>query len=306
MTVFLTGSTGFVGRSVAHALMSRYKLITPVRKATKYSNNFQYSPIISDFSDYSDLLNNVDVVVHAAAKAHSIDTPLSEFIAINTKMTLDLARSSALKGVKRFIFLSSIGVNGTSNFKPFTVDDIPAPLEKYAVSKLEAEIGLKKIAAETGLDVVIIRPPLVYGAGAPGNFGKLFKLSQKNLPLPLGAIDNKRSLVALDNLVDLILTCIEHPNAANQIFLVSDGHDLSTTELLQMMVRAAGKTPRLIPMPVPWLGLAAKLIGKEAVIDRLCGSLQVDITHTRQTLGWEPPITVEEGIRRCFVREDLC
>jgi UDP-glucose 4-epimerase len=156
------------------------------------------------------------------------------------------------------------------------------------------------------MQLVIIRPPLVYGPDAPGNFGKLAKLAQKNLPLPLGAVQNKRSLIALDNLVDVIVTCIDHPAAANQTFLVSDDDDISTTQLLELITRAAGKTPRLLPVPVSWLRLAAKLTGKQAIIDRLCGNLQLDISHTRQTLGWTPPVSVQQGITRCFINEEVC
>jgi len=235
-----------------------------------------------------------------AAKAHVAGIPLAEFIQLNTDATINIAKAAAHSGVRRFIFLSSIGVNGICNTKPFSINDTPMPVEDYAVSKRNAEIGLKQIAADTGMEVVIIRPPLVYGANAPGNFGKLVKLAEKNLPLPLGAIHNKRSLVALDNLVDLMVTCIDHPKAANQTFLVSDDQDVSTTELLQMMTRAAGKKPLLLPVPVSWLKLAGKFIGKQAVIDRLCGNLQVDISHTKETLAWKPPVSVEEGIARCF------
>jgi len=156
------------------------------------------------------------------------------------------------------------------------------------------------------MEIVIIRPPLVYGPNAPGNFGKLINLAKKNLPLPLGAIENKRSRVAIDNLIDLIGTCIEHPNAANQTFLVSDGHDVSTTDLLKMLTRAAEHKPRLLPVSVSWLRFATKLIGKQAVIDRLCGNLEVDITHTKETLNWRPPISLDEGIKRCFIEEELC
>ncbi len=311
-TILITGSTGFVGRAVLGMLMhTEARVIAPVRKVD--TDNFlrQFSQI--EISDLSEIgvnqfqLYKPDVVIHIAAKAHVAGVSLVELQQVNTDATLNLARAAAAAGVKRFVFLSSIGVNGISNVKPFNVEDLLAPVEDYAISKLQAEIGLKQLALDTGLEVVIIRPPLVYGENAPGNFGKLAKLAQKNLPLPLGAIHNKRSLVALDNLVDLIITCIDHPKAANQTFLVSDDQDVSTTELLEMMARAAGKKPRLLPVPVSWLRLAGKLTGKLAVIDRLCGNLQVDISHTKETLGWKPPITVEEGIRRCFVSsEELC
>lgn len=303
--MLITGSTGFVGSAVQAVLIkANVRLVAPVRKVKPHHSVPQLQQVaVADLSDVSTsllLLYKPDVVIHIAAKAHTVGVSLAEFRRVNTDATLLLARAAAESGVRRFIFLSSIGVHGISSAKPFKVTDTPAPAEDYAVSKLEAEIGLKQIAADTGMEVVIIRPPLVYGASAPGNFDKLAKLAQKNLPLPLGAIQNKRSLVALDNLVDLIVTCIDHPNAANQTFLVSDDQDVSTTELLKLMTLAAGKSPRLIPVSVGWLRLAAKLTGKQAVIDRLCGNLQVDIQHTKDTLGWKPPISVEEGIARCF------
>jgi nucleoside-diphosphate-sugar epimerase len=204
--------------------------------------------------------------------------------------------------VRRFIFISSIGVNGHINTQPFTEDDLPNPdpTDFYAQSKLQAEQGLWEIQKETGMEIVVIRPPLVYGPGAPGNFGVLVRWVEKGLPLPLGAIHNKRSLVALDNLVDLIATCIDHPNAANQVFLVSDGEDLSTTQLLQGVADAMGKPSRLIPVPASVLQFAATLLGKKAVAQRLLGSLQVDIRHTQKCLNWTPPLTVKQGLARCF------
>lgn len=303
--ILLTGVSGFVGRAVLDALIQTDVTITaPVRKALSDSTLLRLQQTeVADLSDIDASLFQLyqpDIVIHIAAKAHVVDASLTEFRELNTKASLNIARAAADAGVRRFIFLSSIGVNGINSTGPFKVTDTPAPVEDYALSKLEAEIGLRQIAADTGMEVVIIRPPLVYGPNAPGNFGKLAKLAQKNLPLPLGAIKNQRSLVALGNLVDLIVTCIEHPKAANQTFLVSDDQDVSTTELLQMMTHAAGKKPRLLPVPMSWLQLAGKLTGKSAVIDRLCGNLQVDISHTKQTLGWTPPITVEEGIARCF------
>lgn len=309
--LLITGATGFIGKQfVAESHKRGFQCRKVARSFAGVSSDDCIELDLHLPINWSDHLTEVDCIIHLAAKAHifqpSSGIDYAEFYRINTLATLELAKQAAQARVKRFIFLSSIGVNGIGNTESFSIFDAPVPVEDYAVSKLEAEIGLKQISAETGMEVVIIRPPLVYGRNAPGNFGKLAKLTQKNLPLPLGAINNKRSFVALDNLVDLIITCIDHPKAANQTFLASDDHDVSTTELLQIMIRAAGKTPRLIPVPVSWLKLAGKLTGTQAVIDRLCGSLQVDIAHTRQTLGWVPPITVEEGIRRCFVKEDLC
>jgi nucleoside-diphosphate-sugar epimerase len=228
--------------------------------------------------------------------------PLAEFRRVNVDGTLNLARQAVVAGVKRFIYISSIKVNGeqTSIAQQFAAADTPAPEDAFGISKWEAEQGLQQLATETDMDIVIIRPGLVYGPGAKGNFSSLVRLVEKGLPLPLGAIRNKRSLVALDNLVDLIITCIDHPAAANQVFLAGDGQDLSTTELLRGVAQAMGKPSRLVPVPTSLLMLGATLLGKKAVAQRLLGSLQVDISKARDLLGWEPPITVEEGLRRCF------
>ena len=227
--------------------------------------------------------------------------PLAEFRKSNVEGTLNLARQAASAGLRRFIFISSIKVNGesTSAGRYFCPFDAPAPEDPYGISKMEAERGLMQLASETGMEVVIIRPPLVYGPGVKGNFASLIKLMGKGLPLPLGAINNKRSLVGIDNLVDLIIRCIDHPAAANQVFLAGDGEDLSTTELLRGLAEAMGRAARLIPVPAALLSLGATLLGKRAVAQRLLGSLQVDISKTRQLLGWEPPVSVKEGLRRC-------
>lgn len=309
--IVLTGATGFVGAAVAKALTGCQLSAIGRRKPAEPSIDFYQAELSTD-TDYTLALSGAAVVVHAAARVHMMrDTtadPQAAFREVNCLASLNLARQAALAGVKRFIFISSIKVNGesTEQNQQFKHTDIPAPQDPYGQSKAEAEQQLLRLAAETEMQIVIIRPPLVYGPGVKANFAAMLHLAQKNLPLPFGAIHNKRSLVALDNLVDLIVTCIDHPKAANQTFLVSDDSDVSTTELLQLMTQAAGKTPRLLPVPVSWLRLAAKLTGKEPVIDRLCGNLQVDISHTKHTLSWAPPITVEEGILRCFLKEELC
>ena len=257
-------------------------------------------------ADLSVLLSGVDVLIHAAARAHvmkdEVADPLAEYRRINVESTLNLARQAMAAGVKRFIFISSIKVNGesTAEGKAFGADDLPVPEDAYGQSKLEAEQGLIQLTTETGMELVIIRPPLVYGPGVKGNFASMIKLIEKGLPLPLGAIENKRSLVGIDNLVDLIIRCIDHPAAANQVFLAGDGEDLSTTELLRGVANAMGKPVRLIPVPAGLLQLGATLLGKKAVAQRLLGSLQVDITKTCELLDWRPPYTVEEGLQRCF------
>jgi len=251
-------------------------------------------------------LGGIDVLVHCAARVHvmheNTSDPLSEFRRVNVAGTLALARQAATAGVRRFIFLSSVKVNGEETVlsHSYRADDVPSPQDPYGISKLEAEQGLMKVAADTGMEVVIIRPPLVYGSGVKGNFASMMKLVEKGLPLPLGAIHNKRSLIGIDNLVDLIIRCIDHPAAANQVFLAGDGEDLSTTELLRGVANAMGKPARLIPVPAVLLQLGATLLGKKAMAQRLLGSLQVDISKTCEVLDWKPPYTVEEGLRRCF------
>ena len=226
--------------------------------------------------------------------------PLAAYRVVNTEGTINLARQAAAAGVRRFVFISSVKVNGeeTSPGQPFTEEDEPAPLDPYGISKLEAEQGLRDLATATGMEVVIIRPPLVYGPGVKANFLTMMRWLNKGVPLPFGALDNRRSLVALDNLVDFIITCIDHPAAAKQTFLVADGEDLSTTELLRRVGRAMGKPVRLIPVPMGLLQAGARLLGKQEMARRLCGSLQVDITKARTLLGWKPPVAVDEGLRR--------
>ncbi len=265
--------------------------------------------MISPKTDWSVALSGVNVVVHLAGRAHIIrettKNQLTAFRSVNVDATLNLALQAVKMGCKRFIFISSIGVNGsnTNNRKPFTEIDKAEPHNAYSLSKWEAEQGLMKIADSTGLQVVIIRPPLVYGNNAPGNFGTLTRAVRRGLPLPLNAVHNQRSFVALDNLVDFIITCISHPLAANQVFLVSDSQDISTTELLRGMVQAAGVQNRLLSVPLWALNAGASLIGKGDVVQRLCGNLQVDISKARGLLGWAPLVSVEEGLRRAMVGE---
>jgi nucleoside-diphosphate-sugar epimerase len=246
----------------------------------------------------------VDVVVHTAGRAHIMsDTagdPLSQYRKVNVEGTLNLARQAAVAKVKRFVFISSIKVNGESTLpgKPFTVNDQPRPEDPYGISKWEAEVGLNRLVKETGMEVVIIRPSLVYGPGVKANFLRMMRWINDGVPLPLARIDNKRSLVAIDNLVDLIITCIDHPAAANQVFLAGDGDDLSTSELAKCIGKALGKPARLFLFPVSLLSLAAWLLGKKNVVQRLTGSLQVDISRAGELLAWKPPFTLEQGLRR--------
>jgi len=258
---------------------------------------------------WSTALEGADAVIHLAARAHvmrnSAREPLVEFHRVNTEGTLNLARQAAEVGVRRFIFLSTIGVNGSSTLlgKVFAPTDTPSPHDPYSTSKYEAEIGLLPIAQSTGMEVVIIRPPLVHGANAPGNFGKLTRLVAKSLPLPLGSINNLRSFVGIDNLVDFIMTCLEHPAASNETFLVSDGEDLSTPDLIRRMACAMNRPARLLPVPLWALKAGALLLGKGDAAQRLCGNLQVDISKSRTLLGWNPPVSVDEGLRRVVGRD---
>ncbi|MCY1297327.1 N-acetyl-alpha-D-glucosaminyl-diphospho-ditrans,octacis-undecaprenol 4-epimerase [compost metagenome] len=243
-------------------------------------------------------------MIHCAARVHVMnDTeadPLAAFRRANVEGTLTLARQARDAGVRRFIFVSSIKVNGESTEpgNPFTADQIPAPVDPYGVSKQEAEQGLRAIAEDSGMEVVIVRPTLVYGPGVKANFLSMMRWLNRGVPLPFGAIHNRRSLVSLYNLVDLIVTCIHHPAAANQTFLVSDGEDVSTTELLRRIGKALGRPARLLPVPSAMLEMGATALGKRALSQRLCGSLQVDINKTRELLGWTPPVSLEEALKR--------
>lgn len=313
--VLLTGATGFVGRRLACQLdqLDRFSLACAVRRSGSSICGTEF--VVGELNastDWAKALGGQNAVIHAAARAHVMkdetEDPLAEYRKVNVEGTLNLARQAAEAGIRRFIFVSSIKVNGeqTAEGRPFIAESAPAPEDAYGSSKMEAEQALQALAEEAGMEVVIIRPPLVYGPGVKGNFATMINLLKKGLPLPLGAIHNKRSLVALDNLVDLIITGIDHPKAGNQVFLAGDGEDLSTSELLRGIGKAMGKPARLIPVPTRVLMFGAGLLGKESVAQRVLGSLQVDISKARNLLGWEPPLSVEEGLRRCFDSENAC
>ena len=305
--VLVTGANGFVGQSLCKRLFQQGQAVCAVvrRSSTQVDNNESIAVgDIKGHTDWTKALQDVKVVVHLAARVHVMnemtDDPLAEFRKINVEGTLNLARQAFKAGVSRFIYISSIKVNGefTEPGCPFKADDASQPMDPYGISKREAEDGLRQLAKDTGLEVVIIRPPLIYGLGVKANFLSMMRWLHKGIPLPLGSINNARSLVALDNLVDLIVTCIQHPAAANQTFLVSDGEDVSTTDLLKRTAVAMGIKARLIPVPEILIKVGGKLLGKGDVVQRLCGNLQVDITKAQQLLGWAPPISVEEGLRR--------
>ncbi|XDZ70424.1 UDP-glucose 4-epimerase family protein [Alphaproteobacteria bacterium LSUCC0744] len=310
--VLVTGASGFIGRALSSTLLAQGHAVTALVRSADSIPSSEGLDIVEvqglDLNmDLSPAVTAQQVVIHTAARTYimkdeSVD-PLMEYRRVNVTGTLNLARKAAEAGVKRFIFISSIKVNGehTPLGQPFSEKNVSAPEDAYGISKYEAEQGLWQIAAETGLEIVIIRPPLVYGAGVKGNFLSIIKFVKNGVPLPLGATKNKRSFVALDSLLDLIITCFDHPAAANQVFLVSDGEDLSTTELLHGVAKAAGVSSRLFPVPTSILMLAASLLGKKAAAQRLLGSLQIDNSKARDLLGWTPPLSVDEGLRRCFV-----
>lgn len=312
MHILVTGASGFVGRALLSRLDSEGQHL--LRAAFRPSSETVMDrerierTVISGLdpeTDWSAALHNIEAVVHCAARVHVMNEtasdPLAEFRRINLEGSLALARQAQQAGVQRFIFLSSIKVNGeqTSLGRPFTADDKPAPTDPYGISKMEAEQALLELGRTGKMQVVIIRPVLVYGPGVKANFLSMMRWLDKGMPLPLGGIThNRRSLVALDNLVDLITVCLAHPAAAGQVFLASDGEDLSTTGMLQRLGRALDKSPTLLPVPASWLTLAARLIGKKGIAQRLCGSLQVDISKNRELLGWSPPITVDAAFRK--------
>jgi nucleoside-diphosphate-sugar epimerase len=305
MKILVTGVSGFVGQSLVKALNQRDVCVIGVGRELTAPNADTYFAV-PDFTDQSAWikpLEGCDVVIHLAARVHvmkeeAVDA-LAEFRKVNVEGTIALAAQAAKAGVKRFIYISSIKVNGefTELNKPFASQDIANPQDAYAISKYEAEQGLMRIAQQVDMDVVIIRPPLIYGAGVKANFASMLRAVKRGVPMPLGAIHNKRSFVYVGNLVSLIVRCIDHPAAKTQVFLVSDGHDLSTTELLQQCAAALGVKSRLLPIPQSIIKACAALLGKQTAAQRLSGNLQVDISKTCSLLDWKPPITVAEGLK---------
>lgn len=304
--VLVTGASGFVGEALVFKLLidKKFAPIAAARKATRLQGLCPMVRLDLCGDNKLPALDDVSVVIHAAARVHVMSEQeadaLSAFRKVNVEGSLRLARHAAISGVKRFIFISSIKVNGESTFPgiPFTADDAPAPLDAYGISKYEAEEALKQLASETGMEVVIVRPPLVYGPGVKANFLSMLRWLDRGVPLPFGAIHNRRSIVAIGNLVDLLITCIDHPKAANQTFLVSDGQDVSTTQLMSRMYNALGRPSRLLPLPVRLLTMIATLLNKKEVANRVCGSLQVDISKTQKLLSWVPPVNMDKAMRQ--------
>lgn len=303
--ILLTGATGFIGKAlISELLKQKIELVASIRKENmvlpkniKTINTGELLPS----TDWSAALTNVDVVVHLAARVHVMQdgssNPLAEFRKTNTAATLNLAEQAAAAGATRFIFISSIKANrGTQ--KLLTPNDTSIPDDPYGLSKYEAEQGLLAIAKQTKMDVIIIRPPLVYGPNVKGNFLTLIKCIQKNVPLPLGNIHNLRSLIALDNLVDFICCCIYTHDISNEIFIVSDGEDISTTELLKKIAHAFNKKALLIPIPAITLSFIANILGRKSIADRVLASLQVDSSNATELLGWKPIISMDAQLKK--------
>jgi nucleoside-diphosphate-sugar epimerase len=311
--VLITGATGFVGSRLANFLRAQFPEME-LRLAVRHrpdeletpnvlpSGSIEVVGDINPHTNWTDALDGVDVIIHLAARVHVMNDvaldPLEECRNANTFATIHLAQEAAKAGVKRFIYLSSIKVNGeeTSSGQSYSEDSTPAPIDPYGVSKWEAELGLEKVCTQTGMQFVIIRPPLIYGPGVKANFQKLMGLVEKGMPLPLGATHNQRSMLALDNLVSFIAEVMTNPLAANQRFLLSDGEDLSTTQLLKLIAKGMAKSIWLVPVPAFILRAAAQVLGASAAADRLLGSLQIDSSKARQLLHWQPPLSAEEGI----------
>lgn len=302
----MTGASGFVGRELCPELLRQGH---SVRGAFRQDGN-GLTPVegvdhvvvgsIDASTDWHSALAGCDAVVHLAARVHmmreSAQDPLAVYREINTEATLNLARQAAQAGVRRFVFISTVKVNGEGRDEPYCETDMPAPENAYAISKWEAELGLSGVAQETGLEVVILRPPLVYGPGVKANFLRLMHIVQRGWPLPLGAIRNRRSLLYLGNFVDAIRLCVEHPAAAGQTFLLDDGQAVSTPELIRAVARAMGRPARLLAVPVGMLEFVGALLGKRAAVARLAGSLYVDSSTIRSSLGWKPPFSMEAGL----------
>ncbi|WP_257293420.1 NAD-dependent epimerase/dehydratase family protein [Endozoicomonas sp. YOMI1] len=303
MNIMVTGATGFIGKHLVSKIKESGDNVISVSRDS-FDSDFRVGNITSQ-TEWRPILKNVDCIVHTAALAHIFDKSQSaetQFQEINCNATLNLARQAAMSGVKRFIFISTIGVNGKSTSKDssFCESDTPNPDGPYALSKYNAEKGLHDIAGNHGLEIVIIRPPLVYGKNAPGNFGSLVKLIKKGFPLPFGAINNVRSFISVHNLVDIIINCIFHSDAKNQTFLVSDDDDVSTSELIYSLMNECGRSQYLFCVNVSILLWLAKVLGKEAEIEKLTCDLKVDLDYTKRILGWKPPCSFHDGIKRCF------
>ena len=292
--IALSGASGFIGSTLSSELVKRGFDVDRVGRTDLEG--------MRAGADAVDLLTGCDAAVHLAARAHVLreteDDPLSVFRAANRDTTLAFARACARAGVRRFVFVSSIGVNGSTSTHPFRPDDPPAPEEPYAISKLEAETGLWEIAQNTGLEIVVVRPPLVYGPKTRGNFLRLLKLAALPVPLPLGSVSGKRSFVSVWNLCDLLIRCLDHPRAAGKVFLAGDGEDVELPQLIRILRAEMGRRPNLLPVPESLLRACASSIGMGSVFNKLVATLLVDVTETRRILEWSPPVSLTEGLTR--------
>ncbi|MBT9551213.1 MAG: SDR family oxidoreductase [Hydrogenophaga sp.] len=303
--IAVTGASGFVGRALCASMRTQGRTVVPLVRTADQTHPAGARAIgdIGPDTDWTHALRGVDCVVHCAARVHVVHDehpdPLGAFRRVNVDGTRALAMAAAAAGVRRLVFVSSLKVHGEQTLPgaPFHARSTPAPQDAYGQSKWEAEQALWAVSATTGLEIVVVRPPLVYGPGAKANFLRLMQWVARGLPLPLGGIHNRRSLLALDNLTDLLQICIDHPAAAGQTLLASDDHDMSTPELIRGLATAMGRPARLLPVPVSWLRLAGRLTGQTPQIERLTGSLQVDIGHTREVLSWTPPWTVQQALK---------
>ena len=307
--ILITGQTGFIGGALSRKIKSNN--LFEIHETPKFKEMIFRNHTVNNKNDFklNTFLNNTECVIHCAGRAHIMNenetSPLKKYFSINVDGTCRLAELSAKAGVKRFIFLSTIGVlgNNTNNRLPFSNIDHPNPVEDYAKSKYEAEKVLLNVSQKYGLEVVILRIPLVYGPGFKGNLSRLFKLINIGIPLPFDLINNLRSFIGIDNLIDLIIKCIDHPNAAGKTFLVSDGNDLSTPHLTKLIAKSMGQRVRLFPVPMFLLRFLALIFGKKKEINQLAGSLRVDSSYTNQILNWRPPYSIEEGIKRIVINK---
>lgn len=304
-TLLVTGATGFVGTALVSRLLDEGYDIRGVTRRSG-AEDFPFQPVsvpaVDGDTDWGEALAGVDTILHLAARTHAVGEKgggnLDDYRPLNVEGTRTLARAALRAGVRRFVFLSSIKVNGErTGERAFTADDSPAPEDAYGISKWEAEQALRDVVCDSGLEVVVVRPPLVYGPGVKANFARLVRWVRGGVPLPFGAVDNRRSLVALPNLVDLLVRCVHAPEAAGRTFLVSDGVDVSTPGLIREIAAAMGRRARLWPVPLAALRLVGRMTGRGAEIERLCASLQVDIAETRRVLDWTPPVTMREALR---------
>jgi len=293
--VLMTGCNGFIGKYLASSELIHRHVIRQ-QCVNSYRDSFKIEQLHLG-TNWSGAFENIDCVIHLAGLAHSLKFSKQDYVSVNVEGTLKLASEAAKADVKRFVFVSSIGVNGISTKqRPFSIHSEPLPHNTYAKSKLAAEEGLRKIAKETGLEIVIVRPTLVYGENAPGNFGTLVRLVQKVPFLPFGLVNNKRDFIAVQNLVDLLITCAKHPDAAGHTFLASDGRSVSTKEFTNAIAKGFNKSLIQLPIPTGLMQIGARMIGKKIMAEQLLGNLQVDSSNTKHVLGWVPPYTMEQAM----------